>query len=512
MKDSLLFTLLSLLTKEEKHSFEKYLSPKTGGRKTIYSLYKIIIENYNNIENDSSSKEELFNKLFQKKNFTDNVKVNSNLFRQHFSDLTDVLERYLALKFIEDNKFLFNYYFLCSIVKRDIKRIKSYTKVNRLINKKIKEGVQLLNEMQNDENYFYQKHLYMDLFHEFYSYSNLPKAPSHLIEEYNYLYYHTLIVFLRGFTNILCQVQGVNKRSLPLFKEIMGHLAQDNIPDIKLPNGFPLLRFYYLLFNVVDKFIDDKLEIADNYILELHSMMDKYFDIIHETEKSYLYSILTDYYIKVFHSSSSFEEIIEFRKKKNNIDKMFFTGSIVNLPFGGNVFPFILFFNIFKNAIIIEDPWAESFFDNYKNLIEIKYRDETQMLCKAYNAFYKKDYTETFKLLSNKQTKAKYHNFIQEERCLKTMLLFEKEDYNEAADFAMNSKRILIKKHSNYYTKLKPNVKNEYRNFYKTITKTINAIKKRNINGKRKEKLMQYIVNKPTKNREWLIKTLQILN
>ncbi|MBS1513645.1 MAG: hypothetical protein JSS63_01345 [Bacteroidetes bacterium] len=456
--------LLKSLPKSEIEQIEKFISsPYFNSNKNIASYFSEIVKFHPLYEGENFEKEILYSRVYKDKAYND-----SN-YRWIMSEITKLIEKYLAQNEYDKDKLMQNFYLL-----------QNHTQNHRAswIAKAITNNEKLLSEYP-DKDYVFFFHKYIHYTHEMnlrYTFKNSIKASDleFLYEKFQkaFISYinHFIIGIAYDYLNAgiifsFYQKNGVNKKINEIIKILdFAKIAKSIEPqneDSDTLNALIMILNMYLNFN-------------DNaYYKEFRKFLNENTRKISREQLSGYYSKLISYCrLKIVNSIE--EEF--FRKELHGlcedfIGKKYFIQEITR-SLTPNLFRIAL-----ENSLELENyDYAENFLTKNIDAISIEKRNDVLNFGKALLCFYKGDYGNSLEYLSRTDGSL----FAIDQKALRMLLFIEQKFYFECGTELKSFKKFLS---TNKF--LSPETMERWMNFTHIVSLLLDNYEKKNKPGKK---------------------------
>ncbi len=464
MQESKVVTVIKSLSKTERNRLVKFAeSPYHNSNQDTTKLIKLIVSTIDKkpFPKDIESSEEIDT-------------TNSVRFRKKMNEVMNIVKKFITIEYIIDDNLIMESKCIEAINKRSINKLYSILLNNNIRNIPFNETSQSYFHKYNiEKNYYEMKSFDLERYKETNTKSII----------YNLDQFYT-IEKLKYSCDILSRGELINIENDNILYNII-----NNIKNNKTDQSVTTSIYYRIYMTLVDPentqhyselkelvFLNTNNYPREELIIFYESCINYSIDKINRGNTEYFQELLSTYkmYIKNIYYDHRYK-----------ID-----------PF------------TFKNIVTIslrskDFDWAESFIENYKNLLPEEYRVNAYTYHMAQVYFYKKEYNNVLNLLQKVEYSDMSYNLDS-----KTMLLAIYYETNETDTLfsLLDSFKVYINRHKNSLT---TQTKSNYLNLLKYMKKILN------INTHKPKEIQNLILEieqtKGVTNKSWLLEKLEEL-
>lgn len=398
MQKSKLISILGNLTNREIKWFDAYIqSPFFNKNKKVVMLFKALKKYHPDYPDDKVEMDKIYPKVFPGSRKLDEQKL-----RYVMTDLTKLLEDYIAFIVFNDNE----------IYKKSL-LLNAYN--NRGLSKFFSQTMELTKEIQQkslwrDYNYYFNQHLIEEVTYAHSLTQNPNAISSSLQEAVDNLDYYYLSNRLRYSCAILSREEFLQEKYNNIFQdEIINFMAKIDLEHV------PSISVYY---QIVLMFLEIEEE---RHYRKLKNLLEKYTDVFPPEERKDIYTHALNYCIKKLNKGnlSFFEETHELYKVMIDKEIIFEDGYI-----SANSFK-----NIVTLALQIDKiEWTEDFIETYKDRIFPEHKESTFAYNMANLHYHKREFSKALRLMQTVETNDIYYNIGAKILLLKTYYELNESD------------------------------------------------------------------------------------
>lgn len=397
MQASKLISLLKTLNKKEFKDFQLFVGSEFFNKNKNLIVF---VEQLSMYQGQFDS-EKLDKDLFFKKHYL-GEEFEEQRFRYLQSDLTKLLEEFIAYNEYAENSFQRKYFLLEGLKKREqgkyfLQELESIKKINDSANLR-------------DGNYYFNQHLISELSYEYSSQYRNRSFDSSIQEVIDNLE----ITYLARSFRYYCEM--INRRNilsvkynLSFFDELINYLRKGAFDDI------PAIRIYLLIYVTLIEW-DNR----ENYD-ELFSTLDKYGYQFSLKEQRDMYVFAQNYCIKRIN-----------RGMENALEDIFVLYKIITtkgLIYEGNYVSQPDFKNIVTTGLRLNEvDWVSAFIDEYKEKLNPQFSENAYTYSMAWIHFSRNEYDKALRMLLRVEFNDVYYHLDSKSLLMKTY--FEMEEYD----------------------------------------------------------------------------------
>ena len=367
--------LLRTFSVNETKEFREFLnSSYFNKRQAVNNLYDIIIKFHPEFDNESLSKQIIFEKLFPGKKYNDT----SLRVLTHY--LTDLAQKYLGYKRFEKNKLEFKIQLNHELLER---------KQNKLFEKNLSNAFEILKKSDiESEEYLYYKFRLMNekTYHQYVSnYANYEKLIYRsswdiVLKDFNN-YYH--VKFMIMYLNTLNFHSLYNKKpDSEIFKKEFDKI---NISDFK---NTPVIKMYYYMIKMNTE--SSRVQ----YYFKLKDFIQKNKRTLNKFDLIGAYVHLEGYCKKRISEGNSKFEREQFEIFQEEIQEKTY---VLN----DNSMSPIFYRNVVRSALDVNEyEWVKNFIHTFKPELDKKFSDSYYYYCLALYEFNMKNFETSLELVS----------------------------------------------------------------------------------------------------------------
>ncbi len=432
MQNTKLTELLKSFNAQDFKMLGKYLqSPYYNTNKNIIGLYNFLKKYFPDFEQSTFTKQKAWKSIFGTKPYHE----------QRFSNLMSEFSRLIygfwvaeRIKSKERTQKLLLLEHL-----RGLKLEQAFMKVWKNVKKNL-DG-----EDYRTSDYYFTAFRLEELTYQLDVYTHGRLVNSNLEKVTNQLDYYYLATKLKYYCALLNRqqhiVEGSTDTYLPdEFIQFFEQGKMDEVPDILI---------WYRLMLLLKKGEDD-----ESHYTKMMEVIQEHGGLLHKDELRQVYGAIFNYCNKQYKSGKEHFLRIIFDVLKKMLEQEV-------IIFEGYITPYLYFRNIVMVALQVgEIDWAEQFIEEYQEKVELKYRENMVVYCKAALFFHKKEYDKVLEYLFDFELKDFYQYMEHKVLLIKTYYELEEEISLESL---LESMRIYLIRS----TQMPEHYKKAYGNFVK---------------------------------------------
>lgn len=439
MHKSKLIQIMSTLSASEMARFDKYVhSPFFTVHQDTILLFEVIKEAYPDFEEDSISAESIYAKIYP------NISYNDARLRTLRKYLLKLLTGFLSYLETEKDEWHEQRTQLIALFNRGL---------DKYVAKQLEESEKALTKQykQSLESYLHQFRLlnlkveYQNIYEDRFE----PKDQAKALETLDYFY---LVGKLIHFNSLLGDRHHLNQEmsQMPIFEMVMA-MCKEHLTQLPF-----IIQAYYHSISV--NYLEEA-EASSHYI-KLKELCPEIFLKLTASDAENICNNVINYCIKQYQSGDN-----HYLREMYYIYKMMLEN---NLLFNGAMLSSHHYKNITTIGLRLREfAWTEKFIEDYKDEIELQYRDGVYNYNLAHLYAYKKEYSKAMKCLQDVEFLDPFYKMSYDLLLLKIYY-----ECNEIEGFMSlcSSFQIFIKRKKNLQTP----IKNAYLNFIKSTKALLN--------------------------------------
>jgi hypothetical protein len=397
MQQSKLIQILSTLSKKEFKDFQVFVASPFFNKN--HNLI-VFLENLSHYQGDFISekldKETFFKKHYKGQDF-DEQKL-----RYLQSDLTKLLEEYLAYAEFSKDSFRKKYYLLQSYNLRDLDKyfLQELESIKSLNSK----------EPYRDSGYYFNQHQISELSYQFTSEKRNRAFDSSLQEVIDNL---EITYLARGF-RYYCEM--INRRNilsveynLSFFDQMVKYLGNELFDDV------PAIRIYRLIHIALTQ--PDNLE---NYNALLEKL-DNQGHLFNANEQRGMYVFAQNFCIRRINrgEEGALSEIFELYKRMVKKD-LLYEGNYISQPDFKNI--------VTTGLRLVQDSWVSEFIEEFKGKLNPEFSENAYTYSMAWVHFTRKEYDKALRMLLRVEFNDVYYHLDSKSLLMK--VYYEMEEYD----------------------------------------------------------------------------------
>jgi hypothetical protein len=374
MESTKLYNSLRYLDVYELTAFDKFInSPYFNQNENLIGLYRIFLPYLKGRKDIDMNKYQVWEKLFMNKDFDDKY------FRKLTSDLSKLLERYLAQQIYEENNVLINNHLLQGITRKNAFNMynSALSNAERLVER---------NFNRNADYYYQQYQLEKSKFNFTSEFEKKSKKQSKVsLFNIKEISDNLDIFFISEKLKLYCTLlsaRSIKKIELNLnfIEEVIQIVNSNNLLQ------YPSIAVYYQIYLTLIESVNEE------HYHRLKIIINKNIHLFPPDEANDIYESALNYCIRKANSGRSefYNELLALYKDMLEKNSYEFTNKLNPTNFRNIVF---------TAARVNDFKWAEWFINEYKEKLDDKYRDNAVTYNLARLNYYKKDYDKVKKYL-----------------------------------------------------------------------------------------------------------------
>lgn len=437
MKSSKLYSILEHFDKYEQNRCRKYIiSPYFNKNEALIDIYEVLIKNINAVKPKNLSREDIWTKVHNDKNF-DDVRC-----RKYLSDLLKLVEGFLAQSIFEANNLQQAAYLIEAVGQKKMKKL--YNSTMRMARRTSDNY-----PFQSANFFLYQYLIEMNYYNMTQSEMQRSEKTNlqSIIENLDNFYFAEK---LRLVSSILIrQRYSAHNYEISFIKDIVQHIKESSL------NQIPVVLIYYQIYLTM---VDDQNE---EFYFKLKDLLTKFSLKFPPNEAYQLYTAAINYSVKKINKGNSkfLQELFELYHELTE-------NKIVLVD--NKLSPWT-----FQNIVVValrlgKFQWTDNFINNYKHYLPIQYRDNAVSYNSARLYWYQKKHDQVIQLLREVEYEDVSYNLGSKSMLIAT---YYETDEIDALYFLLESFRAYLNRHKDIPAQRRNNYKNLIK-FTKKLTKT----------------------------------------
>lgn len=398
MLNTKLVQILAALSPKEFKAFEQYVSsPYFNRNKQVVELLEAIKPFHPGYNNPKFTREFIFSKVFGK-----SEKFNEAKLRYVLSDLTLLLEGFLAVEGFLENPQEQKYFLVKSLRERNMDKY-FLQHLEEAHTQNTKPGLA-------DSDFYFYNYIFNEQSYLFTSVKNNRSIDSSLQELIDNLEVFYLAKNLKYYCEIVNRQNILSvKYKLSIFEQILPYIQEREFAE------YPAIQIYTTILRTLTDNTHHEDYDKLMHLIGLHAAK------FPRTEVRDMYAFAQNYCIKQINSGNG-----DFLRKLFELNKtLLATGLIFE---GGYLSP-----HDFKNIVTVslrvnEFDFAHDFIQNQKDRLDPSIRDNAHTFSMAWYHFFRKEYDKTLKTLLKVEFTDVYYHLDAKSLLLKTYYELNEED------------------------------------------------------------------------------------
>lgn len=397
MQQSKLIQILATLSKKEFKEFQLFVaSPFMNKNQNLVEFLEHLSNYQSNFFDEKLNKEEFFKKHYPK------VKFEEQKIRYLQSDLTKLLEDYLAYTEYSKDSFRRKYYQVKSFNSRDLDKyfLQELDSINNLNSK----------QPFRDSKYYFNQHQISELSYQYTSEKRNRAFDSSLQQVIDNL---EITYLARGF-RYYCEM--INRKNilsveynLSFFSQMVQYLGNEMFDDV------PAIRLYRLIYIALTE--PDNIKNYQTLLQEL----DEYGHFFNPTEQRGMYVFAQNFCIRRINrgEEGALKEIFNLYKIMVEKD-LLYEGNYISQPD---------FKNIVTTGLRLEEvDWVSNFIEEFRNKLNPEFSENAYTYSMAWVHFTKKEYDKALRMLLKVEFNDVYYHLDSKSLLMK--VYYEMDEYD----------------------------------------------------------------------------------